>query len=139
MEPHHSGRICHVSIQPAMIPSSLSLLSRDKRLPFDTKSTSGLQENVFGNQFSTFDSLRDHPQGVHSCASQRERGSVPQATGTGTLFAKDDEQSKDTIQMPTFATRPSTVSSIVPVEFPQNSMVGQQRQQRPVLQIDKNL
>ena len=31
--------------------------------------------------------------------------------------------------MPTFARRPSTVSSGIPVEFPQNSMVGLQRQQ----------
>ena len=33
------------------------MLSRDKRLPLDTWSTSGLQENVFGNQFSAFDSV----------------------------------------------------------------------------------
>ena len=45
-----------------MIPSSRSLLSRDKRLPLDTRNTSVLQENVFGNQFSTFDSPRDYPQ-----------------------------------------------------------------------------
>ena len=30
-----------------MIPSSRSLLSRDKRLPLDTCNQSGLQENVF--------------------------------------------------------------------------------------------
>ena len=42
-----------------MIPSARSMLSRDKRLPLDTLNTSGLQENVFGNQFSTFDSLRN--------------------------------------------------------------------------------
>ena len=46
----------------------------------------GLQENVLGNQFSMFDSPRDHPQGIHPCAPPRERGSVPQATGTKTLF-----------------------------------------------------
>ena len=39
--------------------------------------------------------------------------------------------------MPTFARRPSTVSSIIPVEFPQNSMVGPQRQQISELQFDK--
>ena len=39
-----------------MIPSSRSMLIRDKRLPLDTWNTSGLQENVFGNQFSTFHS-----------------------------------------------------------------------------------
>ena len=63
--------------------------SRDKRLPLDTWNTSGLQENVFFvNQFSTFDSPRDHLQGTHSCATQREQGPVPQAAGTGTLFTK---------------------------------------------------
>ena len=31
--------------------------------------------------------------------------------------------------MPTFATRPLTMNSTIPVELPQNYMVGQQRQQ----------
>ena len=53
VESNKSGRLSHVSSQPAMIPSSRSLLSRDKRLPFDTCNQSGLQENVFGNQYST--------------------------------------------------------------------------------------
>ena len=77
-----------------MIPGSRSMLSRDKRLPLDTWNTSGLQENVFGNQFFTFDSLRDDSRGVHLCAPQRARGSVPQATGSGTLFARDDKQNR---------------------------------------------
>ena len=46
----------HVSSQPVMISSSRALLSRDKRLPLDTWNQSGSQENVFGNQCSTFDS-----------------------------------------------------------------------------------
>ena len=37
----------------------------------------------------------------------------------------------------TFAGRPSTMSSIMPVEFPQSSMVAQQRQQISELQFDK--
>ena len=98
---------------------------------------SGPQENVFGNQFSTFDPHRDHHQRFHPCAPQRERGSVQQATGSGTLFARDDKQSKDTIPMPTFARRPSTMSSTIPVECEQNSTVGQQRQQISELQFDK--
>ena len=101
-----------------MFPSSRSMLSRDKRLPLDTWNTCGLQENVFGDQFSTFDSLRDHPQGIDSCGTQRERGSVPQATGTGTFFTRDDKQNRGTISMPTFAGRPSTMSSTIPVDFP---------------------
>ena len=77
-----------VSSQPTMIPSYRSMLSRDKRLPPDTWNTSGFQENVFGNQISTFDSPRDHPQGIHSCATPRERGSVLQATGTENFIHK---------------------------------------------------
>ena len=72
---------------------------------------------------------RDHPEGIHPCAPQRARGSVQQATGSGTPFARDDKQSKDTIPMPTFARRPSTVSSFIPVELQQNFMVGQQIRQ----------
>ena len=107
----------YVSRQLAIIPSSRSMLSRDKRLPLDTCNTSVLQGIVFGNQFSTFDSPRDHPQGIHSCAPQRERGSVPQATGTGTLIARGDKQNTDTIPMPTFARRPSNMSFAIPVDF----------------------
>ena len=39
--------------------------------------------------------------------------------------------------MPMFATKPSTASSTMPVELPQNYMVGQQRQQISELQFDK--
>ena len=47
IESNYSGRLSHVSSQPVMIPGSRSLLSRDKRLPFDTWNQSGVQENVF--------------------------------------------------------------------------------------------
>ena len=59
IESNYSGRLSHVSSQFVMIPSSRALLSRDKRLPLDTWNQSGLQENVFGSQCSTFDSSRD--------------------------------------------------------------------------------
>ena len=62
MESNFCGRLPHVSSQLAMIPSSRSMLSRDKRLPLDTCNQFGLQENDFGNQFSTFDSSRDYSQ-----------------------------------------------------------------------------
>ena len=35
------------------------------------------------------------------------------------------------------AGRPSTMSSLIPVDFPENSMIGQQRQQISELQFDK--
>ena len=64
VESNYCGRLFHISSQPAMIPSSRSLLSRDKRLPLDTWNQSGLQESVFGNQLYTFDLLRDCPQRI---------------------------------------------------------------------------
>ena len=41
VESNHSGRLSYVSSQPAVIPGSRSMLSRDKRLPLDTWNTSG--------------------------------------------------------------------------------------------------
>ena len=63
VESKSSGRLSYVSSQHAMIPSSRSMLSRDKRLLLDTWNQSGLKANVFGNQFSTFDSSQKPPQG----------------------------------------------------------------------------
>ena len=51
----------------------------------------------------------------------------------------EDRQNQGTIPMPTFATKPLTTSSTIPVELPQNYMVGQQRQQISELQFDKFL
>ena len=39
--------------------------------------------------------------------------------------------------MPTFETRPLTTSSTIPVELPQNNVIGQQRQRISELQFDK--
>ena len=116
--------------------SKFSLLSRDKRLPLVTWNQSGSQENFFANQSSTFDSSQNHHQEIHHCTTPRETGSVPQGMGTGTSFARDEERIKDTIPMPTFARRPSTMSSLFPVGITQNSMVGQQRQHTSELQFD---
>ena len=46
VESNHSGGLSYAPSQPAAIPSSRSMLSRDERLPLDTWNTSGLQENV---------------------------------------------------------------------------------------------
>ena len=117
VESNKSGRLSHVSSHPAMIPRSRALLSHDKRLPLDTWNQSGLQENVFRNEFSTFDSPRDYSQRIQSDDVQRNR--------------------EGTIPMPTFARRPLNASSTIPVKLPQNYMVGQQRQQLSELQFDK--
>ena len=39
--------------------------------------------------------------------------------------------------MPTFASRPLTTSSTIPVDLPKNYVVGQQRQQMSELHFDK--
>ena len=49
VESNYSGRLSHVPSQPEVIPSSSSMLGRDKRLLLDTWNVPGLQENVFGN------------------------------------------------------------------------------------------
>ena len=124
METNFCGSLCHVSSQPAMIPSSRSLLSRDKRLPLETKTQFGLQENVFGNQFSTFDSPRDYPQRIQSDDVPRNREVAPEAGRTKIIHTSEDRQNQGTIPM-------------MPVEFPHSCMVGQQRQQISELQFDK--
>ena len=116
VESNSSGRLSHVSSQPAMIPSSRSLLSRDKRLPLDAWNQSGLQENVFGHQFSTFDPPKDHPQRIQSDNAERNREAVPEAGNTKTSQTSEDRLNHGTIPMPTFATKPWTTSSTMPVE-----------------------
>ena len=46
VESNYSGRLSHVPSQPAVVPSSRTMLSRDKRLPLETWNLSGPQENV---------------------------------------------------------------------------------------------
>ena len=58
VESNYSGRLSHVSNQPAMIPSSRSILNRDKRLPLDTHGVHLDYRIFFGNQFSRF----SHPE-----------------------------------------------------------------------------
>ena len=83
IESNKSGRLSHVSSQRVMIPSSRTLLSRDKRLPLDTSNQSGAQDNAFGNQFSTFDSPRDFPQRIQSDVVQRNREAAFKCTVCG--------------------------------------------------------
>ena len=82
-ESYFGARLSHVSSQPAIIPSSRSMLSRDKRLPLNTWSSSGLQENVFGNQFSTLINTEIIlKELIQSGERQGESVSVPKVTGT---------------------------------------------------------
>ena len=70
--------LSHVSSQPAIIPSSRSMLSRDKPLPQNTWNSSRLQEHVFGDQFSTLINFEIIlKELIQSGELQRESGSVP--------------------------------------------------------------
>ena len=133
VESKYSGRLSYVSSQPVMIPSSRSMLSRDKRLQLDTWNTSGLQENNFLRVIHPEIILKQ----IQSDDVQRNREAVPEAGRTKTVLTSEDRLNHGTIPMPTFAGRPSTVSPLIQVEFPQNSTVGQQRQQIAELQFDK--
>ena len=107
-----------------MIPRSRALLSRDKRLPLDTWNQSGVQENAFGNQFSTFDSPRDFPQRISSDNAERNREAVSHQLEGKASLTSEDGQNYGTIPMPTFCVK------IVYV-------IGQQRQQMSELKFDK--
>ena len=122
------GKFPHVSSQPARIPSPRSMLSCDKRLPPDTWNRSGSQENSFANPRPTLESSQIPCRGIHQFATPSAAGEVPVHTSTGALVAREEERIGSTIPMPTFATRPSTMSSFSPVDIPQSFMVGQERQ-----------
>ena len=74
------------------------------------------------------------PELLH--ASQRAWGSVLQARGDRDSFRKRWPKVEAQFQCRRWQEGPSTMSSLIPVEFLQNSMVGQQRQQISELQFD---
>ena len=51
VESNFCGTLSHVSSQPSMIPSSRSLLSRDKRLPLDTESIWSTRKRFWKSMF----------------------------------------------------------------------------------------
>ena len=80
--------------------------------------------------FSTFDSSTNHHQGIHHSTTPSGAGSVLVRIGTRTHVTRDEDRNRSTIPMPTFARKPLTISLFFPVNNPQNSMVGQKRQDR---------
>ena len=94
-------------------------------------------ENVFANPRSTFESLQILYQGTHPFMAPKAAREAPALISSGRLVAREEERIGSTIQMPTFARRPPTMSSFIPLDHPQSSMVGQQRQQISELQFGK--
>ena len=101
----------HVPSEPAVIPSPRSVLSCDKRLPLDTWNLSGSLENVLVNPRSIFGSSQTPSQGILRSTTPSATGAVPVHVCTGTPVARCEERIGNTIPMPTFAGRPSTVNS----------------------------
>ena len=138
VESIYTGRSSHVSSQPAMILSSRSMLSLDKRLPLLTHGINLDYRKSFWKSIYYVRFLRntritrisstsyrdrdlihkDHPQRIQSDDVQRNREAVPVAGRTKTVHASEDRVNQGTIPMPTFATKPLTTSSTTPVELP---------------------
>ena len=93
-----------------MIPSSRSMLSRDKRLPLDTLNLFASQENFFGNPRSMFKpSQTPYPGIIHRSAPSATRA-VPLHVCAGTPVARGEKRIGSTIPMPTFVGRHSTLN-----------------------------
>ena len=135
VESNFCGRLSHVSSQPVMIPSSRSLISRNKRLPLDTWNQSGLQENVFGNQFSTFDSPRDKEFNLTTCKETEMQSLKPEGrrlfTHVKTDMIKAQSQRRHLQQSRGQRDLQNRWN------YRWNYMVGQQRQQISELQFYK--
>ena len=126
VELNFCGQFSRVPSQPARIPSSRSMISCEQRLPPETWNHSGLQENVFANPRSTLESSQILYQGILPFMIPCAAGEAPDLKGG--LVAREGERIGSTIPMPTFARRPPTMSSSIPVDIQQSSMVGQHRQ-----------
>ena len=95
------------------------------------------RKTFFGSPRSTFDSSQTPYQVILHSTNPSATGAVPVHICTGALVAGDEERIGSTIPMPTFAGRSSTLNSLLPVDLPQMSIVGQQRQHISELQFDK--
>ena len=96
------------------------------------------KKTFFGNQFSTFDSPRDFPQRISSENVRRNREAIPHQPKGKASLTSEDGQNYGTIPMPTFASRPLTASSTMPMTATR-IMWSEQIQQMPELQFDKFL
>ena len=130
IESKFCGRLSHVSSQPEMIPC-------DKSLPLETWNQSGVQENALEIIFLRLIHLKIYPQRIQSDVVHRNREAISHQPEGKASLTSGVGQNEGTIPMPTFASGPLTTSSTIPVELPQNYVVGQQRQQMSELQLDK--
>ena len=129
-EPICSGKLSHVTSQPAVFPSPCVMLR------CNLLGTSG---NVFGSPRAVIDSSSTPYQGMLHSWNQSATGGNPVRHSTGKPVARSEERNRETVPMPRFARKPSTMNSFFPAEgsHPQNHMADEQRLQISELQFDK--
>ena len=91
--------------------------SCDTRLPLDTWNLPESKENVLGNPRPMFDSSQTLYQGILHSTKPSATGEVPVHMSAGALVAREEERIGSTIPMPAFASSPSTMSSLMLVDF----------------------
>ena len=106
-------------------------------MPFDTWHLFEPQINVFGNPRPMFDSSQTPYEGILHSTTPSVTGAILVQASTGRPVARGEERIGSTTTKPMSERRPSTMSSLILVEVPQNSLVGQQRLQISGLQFDQ--
>ena len=81
--------------------------------------------------------ITDTIKGILHFTNQSATGAIPVQRNTGRPVAKGEEKAGSTVPMPSFARRPSAMSSFSPAEIPQNSVADQQRLQISKLRFDE--
>ena len=104
---------------------------------FVTWNLSEHRETVFCKLRSMFDLSQTLYPGILHSTTPSATGAIPVQASTGRLVMRGEKGIGSTIPMPTFAGRPSTMNSFLPVEIPLNSMAGPQRLQTSEVQFDK--
>ena len=130
-----SGKLSHVPSQPAIVPSLCGMPRRDQSLRSGTWNLLGTSGNVFDSPRAVIHSSSTLYQGMLHSWNQSAKAET--RDGTGKLVARSEERNRETIPMPSFARRPSTMIFFSPAEVPRNSMADQQRLQVSGLHFDK--
>ena len=121
IESIRSGKLSHVPIKPAVVPSPCCMLSRDQILRSDTWNLPGTQGNVVGNPLSMLDSSQTPHQGIPHLANLSATGAVQRSTGRP--VAKGEERFGSTTT-PMSAGRASSINSFPPFSPPLPRMVS---------------
>ena len=76
------------------------------------------RKTFFANPRSTLESLQIPYQGTHPFMTSTAADQAPASISTGRPVAREDERKGSTIPMPTYARRPTTMNSFLPLDIP---------------------